>query len=377
MRHANRADISTKFSVTSIPDVHICEAEVAEGLEQTAQDEIVRFLGDRAHLIVPKARWGRGAVRFSFQGDLNALRRLQTVQAVYLVQTLTVPRPRALLGDQHFGALLRQIALVRSLLPQDQYRSFYLSAAGSDTAVMRRLKEELSANTQLEAEAAKGDLLIRLRPSDEHRSGWEVLIRLTPRPLAARPWRVANYEGALNATVAHAMALMTARHANETYVNIGCGSGTLLIERAACEPAGHIIGIDIDPDVLTLAQANIAASGFGDALHRVPLAVASGGGRPGRAFVGHRTHPVQRQPAPGTRHLRQFSLDAGSDRRHLAGVPGAGRNAHAECSGRCGSHARGRCDGAGDRPKQGQRLTHLLSEESSASRSLLHIGTSC
>ena len=32
--------------------------------------------------------------------------------------------------------------------------------------------------------------------------GWEVLVRLTPRPLTARPWRVCNWPGALNAVVA-------------------------------------------------------------------------------------------------------------------------------------------------------------------------------
>lgn len=264
MKRAKRAVASTQVSTTPALDVHICEAEIAEGLEQTARDEIVRILGERAHLITSRTRWSTGAVRFSYQGDLNALRRLQTVQAVYLVQTFTVPRPRALLGDEHFRTLLRQIALVRSLLPRNQYRSLHLSAAGSDTAVMLRLKEALAASTQLEVDPAKGDLLIRLRPIDIPESGWEVLIRLTPRPLAARSWRIANYEGALNAAVAHAMVLMTEHSANETYVNIGCGSATLLIERAACGPAGRIIGIDINPQILKLAQTNIAASGFGN-----------------------------------------------------------------------------------------------------------------
>ena len=44
-------------------------------------------------------------------------------------------------------------------------------------------------------------------PTDE---GWEALVRLTPRPLSARPWRVCNLPGALDATAAHAMARLSA-----------------------------------------------------------------------------------------------------------------------------------------------------------------------
>ena len=82
--------------------------------------------------------------------------------------------------------------------------------------------------------------MLRVRKADIRRDGWEVLIRLTPRPLSAREWRVCNMEGALNATIAAAMIEMTDPSARRPRVfNLMCGSGTLLIETTAACPGGR------------------------------------------------------------------------------------------------------------------------------------------
>ena len=149
----------------SQPQTYSCEAEIPEGLEVIAHDEIQRHLGRRLKkLDEPKS----GSIRFDYQGDLHLLLGLRTVQAVYLHQFFPVPRPRALLGDQHFRTLLRHIAAVRALDSPPAVQTFYVSAAGSESSVMTRLKTELAAATGLKSADDEGDLR-----SEERRVGKE------------------------------------------------------------------------------------------------------------------------------------------------------------------------------------------------------------
>ena len=236
---------------------------MAEGLEAIARDEVQRLAAANPALELRVAgQTGRGGVPFTIAGDLRPLLALRTVQAVYLVRHFPVPRPRALLGDEHFRSLLSAIATARRLHPPDAFATLYLSAAGAESAVLTRLKQALAQHTGLAPAADEGDLQLRLRRAAGGEPGWEVLVRLSPRPLATRGWRVCNREGALNAGVAHAMALLTRTRPNDVFLNLACGSGTLLIERRASAPVRRALGCDTDPAALACARANVAASGY-------------------------------------------------------------------------------------------------------------------
>ncbi len=235
------------------------EAEVAEGLEEVAADEIRRRLG--GHLY-GKIELQPSAVRFEYVGRMERLKALRTVQTLYHVELFDVPRPRGLLGNQQIGIVVRNIQSVIADTPTAAFKTFDIHAAGSDSSIMRRIRDEIQARTGLIYAQDGGDLLLRIRPGKGERAGWEVLTRTTPRPLATREWRVCNLEGALNATIAHAMNLMTRPALDQVYVNLGCGSGTLLIERLAYGQVQQIIGIDDDPSVLDCARQNIAASRY-------------------------------------------------------------------------------------------------------------------
>lgn len=235
------------------------EALVVTGLEDLAAAELRQLPGVRdVTTSLP------GAVAFSYSGTPAALSTLQTVIAVFLVADYPVPRPRALLGDQHFRHLCSQIESVRRHHPAGAFATLYLAAAGSETAVMERLRNELLRATRLAAGSGEGDLLLRLRRPPTGGDGWQALIRLTPRPLATRAWRVCNLEGALNATVAHAMALLAPLRATDRVLNLACGSGTLLIERLAAGPAAQSLGCDTSPTALDCARRNIVAAGIAD-----------------------------------------------------------------------------------------------------------------
>lgn len=238
--------------------VHTCEADVPEGLERIARSE----LRCRFEARLEAVKLAPGTLRFAYAGNLYQLLALRTVHAVYLSRRYPIPRPRALLGDQHWRALLAQIAVVRELSPAGAYRTFHLSAAGPESSVMRRLREALAAATGLEPDDEAGDLLVRLRHPPDDDQIWEVLVRLSPRPLSTRAWRVCNREGALNAAIAHAMIFLTRPAPDEVFLNPVCGSGTLLVERLAAAPAAQVIGYDHDETALDCARRNLEAAGL-------------------------------------------------------------------------------------------------------------------
>lgn len=263
MTHQPQKPAPKRRSRPPVPEVRRFEANVVEGLETIARRELSVHLDKRVTLHrLPKVGVAPGAFRFDYAGGLRALLRMKTVQAIYLVRFYAIPRPRALLGDQAFRSLLEDIALVRAAHPPQAFQTFFISAAGENTTVMKRLRAALAEATGLSEGFEEGDLLLRVRRPLDGREGWEVLLRISPRPLATRSWRVCDMEGALNATVAHAMVLMTDPRPYDIFLNIGCGSGTFLVERLLAGPARRVLGCDINPEALVCAQENLTAAGY-------------------------------------------------------------------------------------------------------------------
>ena len=228
------------------------ECEVLPGLEPFVVEELERVLGRRAR-VEPGA--GRGAVRLGLSGPLGALLGLRTPVAAYLVARFPGRRPSALLGDER---LFTHVETVRGLHPAGTFGSFRLSVPGSDSAAVRRLVEELTGRTGLAYDPEDGELLLRVRRAA---GGWELLTRLSPRPLATRPWRVHHLPGAVNATIAAAMVELTRPRPGDRVLNLMCGSGTLLVERLDHAPARRAIGCDLSDEALRCAVENLRASG--------------------------------------------------------------------------------------------------------------------
>jgi ubiquinone/menaquinone biosynthesis C-methylase UbiE len=237
----------------------LCEAEVVTGLKAYATDEVRNHFGKRVE-IIPKDKPEEFLFRYS--GELTQLFDLAQAVTVYLVEHYPIPRPLALLGHQHFTTLMRQITEVRALHPAGTFRTFRISAAGSDSSVFTRIKNEIQAATGLIPHDEEADMVLRVRKSDVEREGWDVLVRLTPRPLSARAWRSCDMLGALNATIASAMVEMTQPLPQDRVLNIMCGSGTLMIERLRRGKAEAVGGLDIDAVTLRCAQRNIESAGL-------------------------------------------------------------------------------------------------------------------
>ncbi|MGL4610085.1 MAG: methyltransferase domain-containing protein [Trueperaceae bacterium] len=201
------------------------------------------------------------SVRFRYPGNLKKLFGLRRAVALYSVLEFAIPRPKALLGDEHLRRLLKSIDELRAFQP---FHSFRFSAAGSDSPVFQKLAETLVQGLRLPYDAEAGELLLVVRPSilKPSTKGWEVALRLTPRPLSARAWRVCNLEGGLNATLAVIMNDVAKVQPHERYLSAMCGSGTLLIEQALTGQPVRLLGCDLSPRALACARENIVAAGL-------------------------------------------------------------------------------------------------------------------
>ncbi len=225
---------------------HEYELEVLPGLEAVAGTELQA---------VPLARDIRG-LRFWYPGDPERLTRMRSAVAAYRVQAWDVPRPRGLLGHQQLGELAE---FLREVVAVGGHRSFRISAAGKESAVMQRLAEELQTALELPHDPQEGELLLRLRPEQDG-PGWEVLARVTPRPISARSWRECNMAGGLNATIAYAAHKLAGQRDEDRIFNPMCGSGTLMIERALMGPYAAMVGVDISADAVACTQTNLKAA---------------------------------------------------------------------------------------------------------------------
>ena len=183
-------------------------------------------------------------------GDVRAALAYRTVVAAYLSVPFDVPRPRSLVSPENVARLGDAIRALPS-----KFRTFRVSAAGSDSDDMRRWRDAIADATGLAEDEDDAELLIRLRKKEG--GGWEVLLRLTPRPLSTRTWRTERYEGGLNACIAAAVVPATDPSPDDRFVDLMCGSGTLLIERLAVGVPSLCVGVDISGGAIDKTKTHL------------------------------------------------------------------------------------------------------------------------
>jgi tRNA (guanine6-N2)-methyltransferase len=237
---------------------HPMELVFLPGLAEVVAAEVGERLGPAVRLRPVPGR--SDSFLLDLRGPWDRLLGLRTIVAAFAVLTFGVPRPRSLTSGEYLPQIVRAIQAVRELGPRPG--SFRFDAAGVRSAGFRRLAEELARTTGLPHDQDDGDLVLRFRRAAERPDGWDVLVRLSTRPLSDRPWRVRNFPGAANATVAAAMARLTRPRPDDRVANLMAGSGTLLIERLLAGPARLAVGVDLDRAVLEACRQNLAAAGL-------------------------------------------------------------------------------------------------------------------
>ncbi|WP_034609707.1 methyltransferase [Cellulomonas sp. URHD0024] len=258
-------------------------ARRSEAVELTFLPGLADVLSDEASELLltsgpPTPVRGRDdALEIALLGPLASVAQLRTAVAAFVVLRFDVPRPKSLTSGDH---LQRIVDAIGSSMRVGRSASFRFEAAGSDSAVFQRLAALLAEATGLAYDETGGELVLRVRRGVEPRPsgdpGWDVLVRVGNRPLSARPWRVADYPGAANATIAAAMVRLGGVVPTDRVLNLMCGSGTLLVERLVAGPAAEAVGVDLAPDAVVASSDNLAAAGVraqilhGDALAAVP-----------------------------------------------------------------------------------------------------------
>ena len=114
------------------------EAECIAGLERFAADEMG----------IPYHRGAPGAVPFSYDGPWAEPLGLRAVVAVHAILGTGLPRPSVLLDDGAFRKIVAAVGHIRSLHPAGAFRTFRLSAAGSDSSVFKRFGARLAGAGQ-------------------------------------------------------------------------------------------------------------------------------------------------------------------------------------------------------------------------------------
>lgn len=192
--------------------------------------------------------------------DLDAVRGLRRVVAAYTTVTVPARRPRELLETsvlQQVSALIEDLGRQR---PRQRFTGLRLAAAGADSTEMQRIAEAVAELARVPVDE-EGDLLLRVRRGAAGaRESWQLLLRTTPRPLSARPWRTVNYPGAVNATIAATVLDQMVIGAGDELLDMTCGSGTFLVEQLHQVAPARAVGVDLDPTAIEAARAHQRAA---------------------------------------------------------------------------------------------------------------------
>lgn len=246
-----RTNAKSRGRSRSFEGENIYEAEILDGLKQIAEREILQLLGRDVRFIITN---NPSHLTFAYPGSTAKLLRLRTVVAVFKLLYFKLPHPFSIV---HGAALDRLLDTIKEVRTKQKFTSFRIGAAGSNSAEFKKIKEILSRESGLPLDEEDGDMPIRFRRSRLDSFGWDVLIRLTLRPLSARAWRKANMPGALNATIAAAMIQYLEPRRTDRFLNVMCGSGTFLVERALLGDVELLVGVDSSKEAIGLSRSNL------------------------------------------------------------------------------------------------------------------------
>ncbi len=248
---------------TQQPSAYIWTVSALDGTQDIVRDELIRRFS-RDCSFVSHSRTNE--IHFTYSGSAERLLSLTTAQTLLLRKDFAVSRPRTLLSPEHTAALTELIQRAQSMRGAGTAVGFRFDAAGSESPTMRRIAERIEDHLGLPFDPENGDCVITFRPG---RIGWEVLCRVGNRPLATRNWRKVNYRGSLNAAIASCMVELTRPKRKDRYLNMMCGSGTLLIERLLRQRTHTAVGIDISDTAVSACRENAEAARLTDRIQLI------------------------------------------------------------------------------------------------------------
>jgi tRNA (guanine6-N2)-methyltransferase len=231
------------------PKAITIECDVPSGIEDVAAAEIRERL--------PSAmRIGTVLGRVVFElprGDVARVPALRVAEGAWIVVGSDSRRPANLATP-----LVEAINRVRRVHPPGRIRAVDISAPGVHATSLDELRRSIASGTGVPLR--RGGLVVRVRRRVRG-EGWDGLVAVAPQSLAQREWRVASLQGSMNAALAAAMVRLTEPGAEDRFLNVGCGSGTIVIERSLVTGAARLAAADVSPAAISAAAANATAAG--------------------------------------------------------------------------------------------------------------------
>jgi 23S rRNA G2445 N2-methylase RlmL len=217
-----------------------------EGLKDIVLDEI------KPYTLVSESE---NAVYLEFTENTKAILSLKSITAAYLskqdkkLNPIYINKHKSILGN-----------LIEKVIASDRkkFKTFKLRCAGSDTKEIVEIEKYIQDTYKLK-KTDNADLEIYI---NKIKDIWEISVRLSPRPLSVRDYKVSNIKGGLNPNIAYAINSFCDLHNIKSYLNIFSGGSTLLIEAANINPNIKFIGLDIDKKTNSLAIQNIKKAGL-------------------------------------------------------------------------------------------------------------------
>lgn len=248
-------DLPVLFKLTLIP-----------GLKSVVLDEISKYPD------LKTAEAGEDKIYLDFIPNFKNILTLRSVTNAYIIKRGEKFNPyficnhKSIIGDL-IEVVLGKTEIIKNK-PQassskQSFKTFKLRCAGSDSKEVKEIQSYI-INTYKLTESEDADLEIYISKPNEL---WEISVRLTPRPLSLRSYRVANIKGGMNPSIAYAINTFCNINLIHSYMNVFSGSGTLLIEAGLSNPDLKLVGFDIDGKSNSLAIQNIKKAGLIKQIH--------------------------------------------------------------------------------------------------------------
>jgi len=199
---------------------------------------------------------GADSFYLDFVQDLTEIKNLRSVSRVYIVVQNSKYNPFYIFNHKSILGNLIEIVISGD---KGAFKTFKITCAGSDSPEVRSIAEYIQKTYGL-IEKEEADMKIHIVKPNEV---WEIGVRITPRPLSLRDYKLRNMSGAMNSTIAYAVNSLCGLENADSYLNIFFGSATLLIEAGQCYPnLKQLIGFDNNKKHISLAMQNIKRAGL-------------------------------------------------------------------------------------------------------------------
>jgi tRNA G10 N-methylase Trm11 len=214
---------------------------------------VLREVAEYPELLVVES--GTDFVYLKGVQDFEQVKKFRSITNAYLVLQSAELNPHYISKHKSIlGGLIESVIVDKS----QKFKSFKLSCAGSDSAEVREIEKYIKETFKL-IPAEDADMKIHIGKIGDL---WEVGVQVTSRPLSLRDYKTANIPGAMNPTIAYAMNSLCDIESAQSYLNVCCGSGTLLIEAGLLNPNIKLVGFDNDGIHIAKAVQNIKQAGL-------------------------------------------------------------------------------------------------------------------